>query len=45
MRRLRDQGLSLRQIAATLNAEGSFTVTGLAWNHAQIRRELNALSS
>ena len=40
MRRLREQGLSLRAIAAALNAEGRFTVTGRAWNPVQVAREL-----
>lgn len=43
MRRLRDQGLSFRKIADALNAEGSFTVTGRAWNPVQVMRELNTM--
>ena len=40
IRRLKDQGLSLRGIAAALNADGRFTVTGLPWNPVQVSREL-----
>lgn len=42
-RRLRDQGLSRRRIAAALNAEGSCAVTCRAWNYVQVGHELNTM--
>jgi DNA invertase Pin-like site-specific DNA recombinase len=40
MRRLRAEGLSLRGIAAALNAEGHATRRGRAWGPMQVRRAL-----
>ena len=38
---LRAEGLSLRQIAGRLNAEGHTTRRGCAWNGVQVRRVIN----
>ena len=40
IRRWREAGLSYRQIAGLLNDDGRTSRTGVAWNHAQVRRVL-----
>jgi DNA invertase Pin-like site-specific DNA recombinase len=40
---MRSGGLSLREIAATLNADGHTTRRGNAWNPMQVRRVLNKI--
>jgi DNA invertase Pin-like site-specific DNA recombinase len=40
---LRDEGKSIRAIAATLNAEGLTTKTGKQWNHTTAHRLLKML--
>jgi DNA invertase Pin-like site-specific DNA recombinase len=41
MRQRRDEGQSLRQLAAWLNAAGHTTWTGSPWNHNQVKRVLD----
>ena len=41
LRAWRASGLSFRQIAELLNANGKVTRTGVPWNHAQVKRILN----